>query len=100
MTQGRTGDEDRMVEQVKRLGARRLAEIVVNRRSAFQGFTMARGRVARGPGAPSSPQTGDRGFESTFLQRRVCKPSVPLDVGGLRGGFFARATSPGSRKRR
>jgi hypothetical protein len=55
MTQGRTGDEDRMVEQVKRLGARRLAEIVVNRRSAFQGFTMARGRVARGPGAPSSP---------------------------------------------
>jgi hypothetical protein len=29
-------------------------------RSAFRGFTMARGRVARGPGAPSSPQTGDR----------------------------------------
>jgi hypothetical protein len=27
-------------------------------RSAFRGFTMARGRVARGPGAPSSPQTG------------------------------------------
>jgi hypothetical protein len=36
----------------------------------------------------------DRWFESTFLERRVCKPSVPLDVGGLRGGFFARATSP------
>jgi hypothetical protein len=30
MTQGRTGDEDRMVEQVERLGARRLAEMVVN----------------------------------------------------------------------
>jgi hypothetical protein len=30
-------------------------------RSAFQGFTMARGRVARGPGAPSSPQTADGG---------------------------------------
>jgi hypothetical protein len=28
-------------------------------RSAFQGFTMARRRVARGPGALSSPQTGD-----------------------------------------
>ena len=41
-------------------------------RSAFQGFTMARGRVARGPGALSSPQTGDRGFESISLQRRVC----------------------------
>jgi hypothetical protein len=38
-------------------------------RSAFQGFTMARGRVARGPGALSSPQTGDRGFESISLQR-------------------------------
>jgi hypothetical protein len=40
-------------------------------RSAFRGFTMARGRVARGPGAPSSPQTGDRGFESISLQERV-----------------------------
>ena len=38
-------------------------------RSAFQGFTMARRRVARGPGALSSPQTGDRGFESISLQR-------------------------------
>jgi hypothetical protein len=27
-------------------------------RSAFQGFTMARGRVARGPGAPSSTADG------------------------------------------
>jgi hypothetical protein len=32
---------------------------------------MARARVARGPGAPSSPSTGDRGFESGSLQRRV-----------------------------
>jgi len=32
-----------------------LAELVDAERSAFRGFTMARGRVARGPGAPSSP---------------------------------------------
>jgi hypothetical protein len=31
------------------------AELVDAERSAFRGFTMARGRVARGPGAPSSP---------------------------------------------
>src|ERR1700730_5902023 len=29
-------------------------------RSAFRGFTMARGRVARGPDATRSPPTGDR----------------------------------------
>ena len=32
-----------------------LAELVDAERLAFRGFTMARGRVARGPGAPSSP---------------------------------------------
>jgi hypothetical protein len=29
----------------------------------------------------AAPMTGDRGFESTSLQRRVCKPSVPLETG-------------------
>jgi hypothetical protein len=54
-------------------------------RSAFQGFTMARGRVARGPGAPSLPQRGDRGFESISLQRGVCCEPDFLDlVGGKR----------------
>src|ERR1700732_5505859 len=51
-------------------GMREIARRACRReRSAFRGFTMARGRVARGPGAPSSPQTGDRGFESISLQR-------------------------------
>ena len=53
-------------------GMRKIARRACRReRSAFRGFTMARGRVARGPGAPSSPQTGDRWFESISLQQTV-----------------------------
>jgi hypothetical protein len=47
-------------------------------RSAFRGFTMARGRVARGPGAPSSPQTGDReGSNPSPSSRESGELSVP-----------------------
>jgi hypothetical protein len=36
--------------------------------------------VVQCPGAPSSPSTGDRGFESGFLQRRVsCEPGGLLE---------------------
>ena len=63
-------------------GMRKIARRACRReRSAFRGFTMARGRVARGPGALSSPQTGDRGFESISLQRRVRNERYPQHAG-------------------
>jgi len=37
---------------------------------------------------------GDRGFESTFLQRGVCEPSVPLGFRDCRGGSIRRAARP------
>src|SRR5205823_14128802 len=42
----------------------------------------------------SSPVDRDRGFESGFLQRGVCEPSVPLGLRDCRRGSIRRAARP------
>src|ERR1700730_7696337 len=52
MTPARTGDEELMVEQVERLGARRLAEIVINHCDRDEGLRQTV-RIALATSAPS-----------------------------------------------
>ena len=59
-------------------------------RSAFRGFTMARGRVARGPGAPSSLDSNPLGPPSADLPPAASQRRTPPRTGAKPFGIGSR----------